>query len=335
MRPVKTGSWSGCAILAGWLVCPGLVARADENPAERVDVNLFAAAVLAGDGAVVVGDRGRIFLSGDGARTWRSIKSGTDRALAAVSFPDDLHGWAVGQQGIILRTSTGGDAWEPQDSGVDAYLLDVDFFDPLHGFAAGADSAVVATSDGGGTWVNASPGLSMDPREGISLFAVAAIAPGKACVAGDGGRIFTTGDGGQTWTESESPLYDRETMDGRVIYSMVHDAGTIYAAGIDGVFLISTDQGRTWREGDTGFGGPELYGIDMVHGTGLAVGPGGHVLRTLDGGATWGPVEVPERVTRFWLCGVALRKNAGGEIRGLVVGEDGTFGRVGAGHIHW
>jgi photosystem II stability/assembly factor-like uncharacterized protein len=331
----KRGLWFG---LVGILVCGSLIgldALAEENPSGRIDVHLFASAVLSTTDAVMVGDRGKIFLSADGARTWEAVPSGTKKALATVCFPDDRHGWAAGQGGVILHSEDGGRTWMAQASGVDAYLLDIDFVDVACGVAVGADSTVVVTRDGGRTWKNASLSLSLDLDEEINLFAVVVLEPQKACIAGDRGRVFTTEDGGGRWTESKSPLYDEEMMEGRILYSMAYDSGVLYAVGIDGALVTSRDQGNTWVEHATGFPGPELYGIDMVAGTGLAAGSGGHIIRTDDGGSTWSEVEVPEETTRFWLSGVDIKKMSSGEISGLIVGQEGTFGRLENGTFSW
>jgi len=300
-----------------------------------VDVNLYASAVLPGGGSIMVGDRGKIFLSEDGARGWKAIDSGTKRALVTVCFPDDRHGWAAGQGGVIVHSPDGGRTWKTQSSGVDVYLLGIDFFDPRHGLAVGADSTVVMTTDGGRTWKSTSLSSSLDLIEEVNLFAVAMTDVQKACIAGDGGRIFTTEDGGQGWVASKSPLYDEEMMEGRILYSMAYDGGTLYAVGIDGVFVTSKDQGNTWVERETGFPGPELYCIDIVDGVGLAGGSGGHVIQTSDGGSTWSLVEVPEEVTRYWLSGVDLQKAPSGGVHGLIVGQEGTSGRLEGGALTW
>ncbi len=309
--------------------------HAGENPSASVDVNLFASAVLSGGDSVMVGDRGKVFLSKGGAGTWKEIESGTTRALVTVCFPNDRHGWIAGQGGVILHTGDGGRTWTVQSSGVDAYLLDIDFVDPYHGIAVGADSTIVFTADGGATWQNAAFGLSLDLAEEINLFAVVMMDEQKACIAGDGGRIFASEDGGKQWVESKSPLYDEEMMEGRILYAMAYDSGILYAVGIDGVFVTSTDQGRTWKERATGFPGPELYGIDVVNGVGLAAGAGGHIIRTSDGGTTWRVMGVPEEITRTWLSGIDLQETAAGGIRGLLVGQDGTVGRFENGALSW
>jgi photosystem II stability/assembly factor-like uncharacterized protein len=335
MRPVWRASWIGLIVTAVGFSLLHLDSRAEESDSVSVDVNLFASAVLPEGGSIVVGDRGKIFLSEDGARTWEAIHSGTKKALMTVCFPDDRHGWAAGQGGVIVHSSDGGRTWETQASGVEVTLLAIDFFDPRHGLAVGADSTVVATTDGGRTWRSTSLSASLELFEEVNLFAVAMTDEQKACVTGDGGRIFTTEDGGQSWVQAKSPLYDEEMMEGRILYAMAYDAGTLYAVGIDGAFVTSKDQGNTWVEGETGFPGPELFCIDVEGGVGLAGGSGGHVIQTSDGGLTWTLVEVPEEVTRYWLSGVDLQKTPSGGVRGLIVGQEGTSGRLESGTLTW
>ena len=327
--------WLGLIVILACLSRPRVDVCAEEGRSALVDVNLFASAVPSEERSIMVGDRGKVFLSEDGAKTWRAIESGTQNALATVCFPDDRNGWAAGQGGVIVHSEDGGRHWEPQRSGSSAYLLDIDFVDPRHGLAVGADSTVLVTDNGGETWTNGSLDLSLDLEEEINLFAVAVMEPNRACVAGDGGRIFCTDDGGRRWAASRSPLYDKELGEGRALYSMTYDSGILYAVGLDGVFVTSRDRGRNWMERRTGFAGPELYCTDFVHGVGLAAGSGGHIIRTSDGGATWHLVDVPEVISRCWLSGLSLQETAAGDIRGLVVGQDGTFGRLESGALRW
>ena len=313
--------------------------RAGEAGAFRPGVDLFDTAAIAPETFVMVGDRGRIYRSDDGGDRWTRVESGTKRALAAVSFPDGERGWAVGQGGTILHSADGGRTWAAQVSGVEGYLLDVDFVDGDHGVAVGADSTVVVTGDGGRTWRRCPFRLPEappeDPGEPVDLSVVALMDPRSVCIAGGTGRIFTSDDGGRTWSESDSPLYDPLWMEGSPLYAMTRDGPTLHAVGTDGSLLRSVDRGRSWTRTVTGGGGWELFGIDLVDGSGLAVGSGGHVVLTRDGGATWRTVETPERVRRAWLCGVDLRKDEAGTVHGLIAGGDGTFGRFRNGRISW
>jgi photosystem II stability/assembly factor-like uncharacterized protein len=297
--------------------------------------SLFASTVVSDTAYIMVGDRGKIFLSKDGTKTWEDIESGTRYALASVCFPDDRNGWVAGQLGTLLHSQDGGKTWQAQSSGVDAYLLGVDFLDPLNGVIVGRDTAVLTTTDGGATWKRSPLKETAGLWDDVTLFAVAMIDTRSICAVGDMGRIFITEDAGESWSETKTPLYDERAMMGRVLYAVVYDAGILYAAGIDSTFAFSKDRGKSWTVGDTGFEKPDLFCIDFVGPFGLAAGSGGHVIKTSDGGATWREVEVPEEVWQAFLSGLDLKKNGSGEVAGLVVGEKGTFGHVVDRTIHW
>jgi len=301
----------------------------------RVGGSLFASAVLSDTAYIMVGDRGKIFLSNDGAKTWEAIDSHTNLALSSVCFPDDRHGWIAGQVGALLHSTDGGKTWEAQSAGVDAYLLGVDFIDSDHGIVVGAGTTVLTTTDGGKTWAPSPLKTSAGLFDDLNLFAAAMMDTRSICVVGDMGRIFITEDGGRNWSEIKTSLYDEMMMMGRVLYAVVYDSGTLYAAGIDSTFVFSKDRGKSWTVGDTGFLKPDLYCIDVVGEVGLAAGSGGHLIQTSDGGSTWREVEVPEKIRRVWLNGMDLKRNRSGQVAGLVVGRRGTFGHVVDGAINW
>ena len=193
----------------------------------RVGGSLFAAAFLSDTACIMVGDRGKIYLSEDGAKTWESVESGTKYALSSVCFPDGRNGWIAGQAGVLLHSRDGGRTWEAQSSGVDAYLLDVDFLDPLHGMAVGAATGVLMTVDGGRTWEPSPLKTTADLLEDLNLFAVVMMDDRNACVVSDMGRIFISEDGGRTWSETRTDLYDEQAMMGRVLYSVRYYAGVL------------------------------------------------------------------------------------------------------------
>jgi photosystem II stability/assembly factor-like uncharacterized protein len=301
----------------------------------RVSGSLFASAALSEATYIMVGDRGKIFMSVDGGTTWESVHSGTKSALASVCFPDGRNGWAVGQSGTILHSGDGGRTWAAQSAGVDAYFLDVDFLDRNHGIVVGAGATVLTTRDGGATWEPSPFKTSTGLFENLNLFAAAMMDTRSICIVGDMGRIFVSEDGGNSWSETRTSLYDEQMMMGRVLYALVYDSGTLYAAGIDSTFAFSRDRGKSWTQGDTGFAKPDLYCIDMVGTIGVAAGSGGHVIKTSDGGSTWHPVQVPERIARFWLSGIDLTRDGAGGVKGIVVGKRGTFGHVVDGSVIW
>ena len=299
----------------------------------RLNGNLFAAAVISETRWVVTGDRGKIFLTHDSGKNWRLISCDTKNALASVSFPDKTHGWISGQNGTILHSTNGGETWRPQSSGVSAYLLSVYFFDALNGCASGTDDTVIVTTDKGQVWAKTPfeplphqelPDAGKDFTEPLNLYAIVMMAPKHMCVAGDGGRIFISKDTGQTWVDAQSPLYDKAMMEGKVIYALSYDSGTIYAAGVDSTLIFSKDQGLTWHESDTGYSEPDFYSISMINGIGIAVGSGGHVIRTYDHGSTWQHTVVPESVIGEAMSGAGMGLLSSGAPVAIVAGYGGS-----------
>jgi photosystem II stability/assembly factor-like uncharacterized protein len=59
----------------------------------------------------------KVLSSEDGGRTWRAFDTHQNLPLYALTFVDNLHGWAVGAFGTILATADGGRTWQRQQSG--------------------------------------------------------------------------------------------------------------------------------------------------------------------------------------------------------------------------
>jgi hypothetical protein len=116
--------------LYGWLVGDGgLVmltgnagaawrAPAGNFPAQAARYFDFAALAVRGPKAWIAGTPGaRVFFTPDAGASWTSFSSGVSTPLAAMTFVDDEHGWAVGALGTILATGDGGRTWQRQRSG--------------------------------------------------------------------------------------------------------------------------------------------------------------------------------------------------------------------------
>lgn len=94
----------------------------------------------------------------------------------------------------------------------------------------------------------------------------------------------------------------------------------VVAGGYWGAVYVSDDGGNTWQAGNTGTRSL-LYGISMADAQkGWAVGQGGIILRTEDGGLTWDKQESPKEPEGFHLFSVhAIDANTA-----WAVGEWGT-----------
>ncbi len=73
-----------------WFVSPSFrwIPTPAKDASVSVDVNLFASAVLSGGDSVMVGDRGKVFLSEGWAGTWKEIESGTTRRSGDRLLPE-------------------------------------------------------------------------------------------------------------------------------------------------------------------------------------------------------------------------------------------------------
>lgn len=167
----------------------------------------------------VVGERGAIFATSDGGRTWDAQTSGSASALLGVTFVDADHGWTVGVDnesgtGTILATVDGGETWVVQDVPDSGPLRAVAFSDTAHGWAVGDRGTILVTADGGEVWEARGLGRRGGNQKGISFHAVASPDPIHGWVVGyddlsETGLILTTVDGGATWfrTTGSGSLY--------------------------------------------------------------------------------------------------------------------------------
>jgi len=106
----------------GWIALTGNRGKTWRPPLGTLpqDTALFdfsALAVRSGRCWIAGSPGTRVFYTPDAGRTWSRFSTGTTLPLRAITFVDDLHGWAVGQLGLILASDDGGQTWRRQRSG--------------------------------------------------------------------------------------------------------------------------------------------------------------------------------------------------------------------------
>ena len=106
----------------GWIALTGDAGRSWRPPLGALPPGAaifdFAAMAVRGAKCWIVGSPGsRVFFTPDAGRSWSALPTGSTLPLTAITFADDLHGWAVGQLGLILATNDGGRSWKRQRAG--------------------------------------------------------------------------------------------------------------------------------------------------------------------------------------------------------------------------
>src|SRR5688572_22592178 len=196
-----------------------------------------------------VGDRGVIWHTADGGRTWRLQASGVTARLESVFFLDPQHGWAAGGScepgtfettGVVLRTRDGGRRWEQDGKLLLPALKKIKFFDQQLGWALGESSAmfpsgVFATDNGGRSWTPL-PGAN---RQG--WLAGDFVDPLTGALAGRKGSLAVVRRKGLE--EARVP-----PLGLRDLRRMHLDAsGHGWLVGDGALLLSSEDLGRTWQ----------------------------------------------------------------------------------------
>ena len=136
-------------------------------------------------------------------------------------------------------------------------------------------------------------GLSFTPASGVPAVAIhgvrfAAHDPQRGVAVGEAGTVLQTTDAGASWgVAAIAP----GTLRGLQISE---EGSRIVAVGDEGLVWRSDDGGATWGPGDSGTT-KDLraigFGLDPFEG--WAVGLGGTLLHTLDGGESFETLESP------------------------------------------
>ncbi len=334
-----------------------LIQSACQRSAEEVPLNsslfsltdkFFDVQAISEDKAIVIGYGGKILVTLDGGRTWKSKQSGTDVALYSIAFPDPRNGWISGQDGALLHTTDGGSTWNRQESGMVDSIFGVTFVDTNHGWAAGDRATFLKTLDGGENW---ELGYIQPSLEGVGADATLALVDpifydieflekDRGWITGEFGKIYRTVDGGESWVEQQNSLLGQsgitDALNLPTFFGIsFSDSQNGVVSGLEGKVAVTSDGGETWKFVNAGtangreaslFATEPLYASCLIGNTGWMVGAAGRVLR-LEGG-NWKQWQVGVPVATWlrsvdffddrtgWIVGgygIVLRTIDGGE----------------------
>lgn len=228
---------------------------------------------------------------------------------------------AAGYFGTVIVSRDGGASWSVPNTGTDEPLYAVALGADEEIWAAGRAGVVIRSEDGGATWARRPTPFDRH------VFGLHATAPGVVLAVGDYGLQLRSTDGGAHWA-----CIPREQD---VILGRIASAGEdAIGAGEFGTLERLPRGIPPGRRGELRGVPPDLYLFDVWSDAdgviGVAVGLGGAVVRSEDGGATWSRVAVPFERDLFGVGGSGARVVVSGEGGLLALSEDAgrTFRRI-------
>jgi photosystem II stability/assembly factor-like uncharacterized protein len=277
--------------------------------------------------AWAVGDAGTLLASTDAGLTWEARPSPSPYVLEAVDFASPDVGMIISGS-YVYRTTDGGATWATLYPAGGAYWHTVYMVDEQTA-VVGGDSVPMAptfarTTDGGQTWSH--PPVVLDGDGAVTGLRFWTPDVGIACAWSSGGYILRTTDGGAHWTR------DFHSADGYFVGMDALSPDQIVAVGIGeddwSGYAAFTRDGLHWY--GTTVPVPQMDWLQAVSYTGatagspapaVAVGFGGAIARSDDGGKTWVSRPSPTTADLYSVAFITTR-------RGVAVGAGGVIIRT-------
>lgn len=228
----------------------------------------------------------------------RLVRSGVAHDMLFDIAFEGQKGIAVGDYGNVLISDNGGLEWQP--AGARAEQL------ALLGTAISAGRCL-AVGQGGTALVadDCRDWREVDSGSSERLMSVGLNANGLAYAVGAFGTVLRSADGGHSWESAELDWSALSPTGAEPHLYGVHvsDDGLVTLVGEFGLILRGS-QGSEWRVAHSG--DQSLFGLSVVGEAAYAVGQGGVVLSSSDGGETWRALEtgVSALLTGVWSDGV-------------------------------
>lgn len=267
--------------------------------------------------ALLMSVRELIMKTNDGGKTWFELSTGIPHFFQDVYFTDADNGWVVGTGATIMSTTDGGLTWNVHDHDRAITLTAIVFTDQNNGWAGGFGGTFLQTDDGGENWTPVWNPADVNFTGMISGIFFADSDHGW--VYGQSGKIFQTVDGGENWTDIS--LGSEE-----FIHHMVFPDSQKGWAAADTRILHTNDGGETWSSFQAE---NQVRSMAFANNeTGYAIGLGGLILKTTDGGANWvsqtKAVNIDVRYITFF-----------DELNGMTVSNQGQIMRTVDGGANW
>lgn len=243
-----------------------------------------------------IGHKGKILYTDNGGYSWFNQVSGTTEDLSALYIVNQKKVYIGGNNGILLYTKDGGFTWHKHNLDTTYPLKNIEFINKDTGYIS-AITAFFQTNDGGQTWEK----INIANKTAFFCINFTSLNNGWAH---NEQSLFRTVNKGRTWLEVNIP------QPGYFCDPIFVDDDHGWIAKVDGTegsivsvknakdkysfsYIFSTnDGGVTWKEqkfiksdSDHSAWILNMFFLDQLNG--WAIGRGGLILVTKDGGQTW------------------------------------------------
>ncbi|MES2259482.1 MAG: YCF48-related protein [Pseudomonadota bacterium] len=204
---------------------------------------------------------------------------------------------AAGERGIVLWSDDGAQKWQQAQVPVSVTLTALSFPSAQQGWAVGHGGSVLHTADGGKTW-----SLQLDGRAAAEVELKAAQASGDAQRVALAGQLV--GDG------PDKPFL--------AVHFWNEQRG--FVTGAYGLAFGTQDGGKTWTSWSDRIDNPKGLHLNAAYADGdlvVLAGEQGLLLRSVDGGRRFDPVDTPYQGSWFAVTGQGDQVVIGG-LRGNV-----------------
>ncbi len=254
---------------------------------------------------------------------WEERMVNNTSPLTAVFFTNENTGHIIGgdtwYQGYYLSTTDGGDTWLV-DSLTNKKMNGLQFLEDGYGVCVGIDGYLFRKETPEAPW-----NFLRLPRYDV-LRDVAYKNRNEGMVVGGIAYGF-----GVIMRLDNNNVTQIDTFENELAAICYSTDSTAHALGF-GIVLRSDDSGQSWQRLD--IDGDFFRAVDFPSPeVGYAVGSGGTILKTTDGGRKWDKIRKGEKIG---VKNVPFRDlHFIDEVRGYLVGEDGTFWRTANGGDNW
>ncbi len=210
----------------------------------------------------------------------------------AISFYDATHGLIVGMGGAISKTSNSGSSYFPITTAATTNdLYACRYLTSSNMLIAGSNSTLKVSINQGSTWTNATlpSGIGSVDFRGFYFLSTSI-----GFVVGGNNTILKTINGGNSWTLSNTGIAGTGTLYSVYFFNSLKGCAT----GNNGMLYKTIDGGSTWTSSSI-FNDPRINLTSINFPTSqigfittavdvpLPQDSINHVLKTVDGGATW------------------------------------------------